>query len=246
MIKLLHGDCVELLKTIPDNSVDLVLTDPPYLLNVLCGGKINDFGKRELIKNNHIAFINNSFDMESVFSEIKRVSKTINIIMFCSNKQISSIMKYWEDLGHSATLLVWDKPNPIPLSNGKYISNLEFIVYVRGKGAIFNNTNYNNQLKTFRYSSPNAKKRLHPTEKPVEMIERLINTHSNKGDVVLDMFMGSGTTGMACLNTERDFIGIEIDENFFNICERRLGVSGDGYIPSEESVNRKNNINSLF
>ena len=160
--------------------------------------------------------------MVNVFGEIERVSKTMNAIIFCSNKQVSKIMNYWENKKYSVTLLVWNKSNPTPLSNGKYISSLEFMIYVRGKNAIFNNTGYENQLKAFNYPAPSLKLRIHPTEKPIELLKRLIEIHSNKGSVVLDCFGGSFSTGLACMELERDFIGIEIDEEIFNSAKKRL------------------------
>jgi DNA modification methylase len=216
---LLEGDCIELLPTLEDKSVDFVLTDPPYKLELHGGGK-NDFGNRKLVKNKHISSISDSFDMDFVFGEMIRVMKKVNACIFCSNKQIKDIMEWWKK--YSTTLLVWDKPNPTPLSNGKYISNLEFIVYVRGKGATFNNTGYENQLKTFRYPAPSPKARLHPTEKPVKLLERILRNHTNEHDVVLDMFMGSGSTGEACEKTNRNFIGMEINPTYYQKSRNRL------------------------
>jgi len=134
-------------------------------------------------------------------------------------------MKWWEDRKYSVTLLVWEKTNPVPFGNGKYISSIEFMVYVRGKGATYNNIGYEHQLKTFRYGSPSTKVRLHPTEKPNELLERLLRIHSNEGDIVLDPFMGSGTTGVACKNQGRDFIGIELDKKYFEIAKERINQS---------------------
>jgi site-specific DNA-methyltransferase (adenine-specific) len=221
LIKLIKGDCLEKLKTIPDKSVDLVLTDPPYDLENHGGGK-GHFGNRKINKEKHIDFISNSFDMPTVFSEIKRVCRVANVVMFCSNKQISKIMGYWEKEKYSVTLLTWDKPNPVPFGNGKYISNLEFIVFVRDKGVTYNNISYADNLKSFKYPSPSSKQRIHPTEKPVEMLERLIKIHSNEKQVVLDMFMGSGSTGESCLNLNRSFIGIEKDEKYFELAKNRI------------------------
>ena len=96
------------------------------------------------------------------------------------------------------------------------------MVYVRGKNAIFNNTGYENQLKTFNYPAPSSKARIHPTEKPIELLKRLIEIHSNKGSVVLDCFGGSFSTGLACMELERDFIGIEIDAEIFNSAKKRV------------------------
>jgi len=222
-MKLIHGNCYDELKNIPNNSIDFILVDPPYKLENHGGGK-SEFAQRKLVKDTHINFISNGFNMNLIFSEIQRVCKIVNLVVFCSNKQISKIMSYWENLGFSTTLLVWDKPNPVPFGNGKYISNLEFMVYVRGKNCTYNNTGYATQLKTFKYSSPSSKKRKHPTEKPVELLERLLRIHTNENDIVLDMFAGSGTTGVACKNLNRDFIGIEQLQEYFDVMSERLMI----------------------
>ena len=220
-MNLINGEALEQLKMIPNNSVDFVCIDPPYELDNHGGGK-TDFAQRKLVKDLHIDFISNGFEMEKVFTEIERVSKTMNMICFCSNKQVSKIMNYWEQKKYSVTLLVWQKSNPVPFGNGKYISDLEFMIYVRGKNAIYNNTGYANQLKTFNYPAPSSKSRIHPTEKPIELLKRLIEIHSNKGSVVLDCFGGSFSTGLACMELAREFIGIELDNNYFEIAKERL------------------------
>jgi site-specific DNA-methyltransferase (adenine-specific) len=215
------GDCLEVMKKIKDNSIDFILTDPPYELDNHGGGK-NDFKDRKLVKDLHINFISNGFDYESVFNEFERVQKTMNAIIFCSNKQVSKIMKFWEDKKYSVTLLIWQKTNPTPLSNGKYISDIEFMIYVRGKKAIYNNIGYKDQLKTFTYSSPSSKQRIHPTEKPQQILERLIKIHSNENSTVLDCFAGSFSTALACINLNRSFIGIEINKDYVIKAEQRI------------------------
>lgn len=137
----------------------------------------------------------------------------INLLIFCSNKQIAKIMTYWESKGCSATLLVWIKPNPIPLANLKHISNIEFIIFVREKGVTFNKLETNLMLKTFKYNTPTN--RIHPTEKPIELLSHLLKIHSNKNDVVLDCFSGSGSLANACYKENRNFICCEIDEDFY-------------------------------
>lgn len=221
MIQLINGEAVTEMKKLPDNSIDFVLIDPPYELDNHGGGKTN-FAQRKLVKDLHIDFISNGFEMGKVFTEIERVSKTMNMICFCSNKQVSKIMNYWEQKKYSVTLLVWQKTNPVPFGNGKYISDLEFMVFVRGKKAIYNSIGYKDQLKTFTYPAPSSKKRIHPTEKPQEILERLIKIHSNEGSTVLDCFGGSFSTGLACLKLNRNFIGIEIDTDIYNTAKKRL------------------------
>lgn len=221
MIELIKGEAVEQMKLLNDNSIDFVLIDPPYKLDNHGGGK-TDFAQRKLVKDLHIDFISKGFEMIDVFIEIERLQTTLNAVIFCSNKQVSEIMSYWEQKKYSVTLMVWQKTNPVPFGNGKYISDLEFMVYVRGKKAIYNSIGYKDQLKTFTYSAPSSKSRIHPTEKPQEILERLIKIHSNENSIVLDCFGGSFSTAIACLNLNRNFIGIELDDNYFEIAKKRV------------------------
>ncbi len=131
-------------------------------------------------------------------------------------------MTWWEQRGYVATLLVWDKPNPIPLGNGCYINNLEFIVYVREKGVTYNSLGYDMQLKTFRNQPPQAAQRIHETEKPVSLLQRLLLLHTSEGDVVFDAYAGSFSTAIACHNEKRKFIGCEILEKYFEPAMKRL------------------------
>ncbi len=219
--KIIHADCLDILKQLPDKCVDLVLTDPPYILD-LRGGKSNsDFGKRKLIKDKHIDFICNDFDFETVAKEWIRICSKVNLFIFCSTAQISRTMSFFEDLGYSVNLLVWDKPNPIPLCNNKYVSNLEFIVDVKEKGAFFNNDlPMRKKLKSFKYPAPAD--RIHPTEKPVELISDLIALKSHPNDIVLDCFSGSGVTARACHSLNRRFVCIEKDPEYYSSSCKRL------------------------
>lgn len=117
---------------------------------------------------------------------------------------------------------MWDKPNPIPLCNGKYVSNLEFIIYIREKGATFNNLGFKMQLKTFRYAPPSAQERIHETEKPQDLLRHLLMLHTNAGDMVLDPYAGSFSTAIACHGLDRKFIGIEIDKKYYNKAVERF------------------------
>jgi site-specific DNA-methyltransferase (adenine-specific) len=223
MITLINGEAISEMKKLKDNSIDFVLIDPPYKLD-LNGGSSPDssFANRKLVKDKHIEFICNGYEMDSVFDEIIRLQEIVNAVIFCSNAQISETMSYWEKKKYSTTLLVWTKINPIPLANKKYISDLEFMVYVRGKKSTFNKVEHSQKLKTFRYNTTSTKNRIHPTEKPQAILNRLINNHSNEGDLILDCFGGSFSTGLACLNLKRNFIGIEIDKDIFDKAEKRI------------------------
>lgn len=223
-ITLYNGDCMDYLRTLPDNAVDFVLTDIPYELDLRGGA--GHFSDRNLIrhtgKDNYLYFISDGIDYDVVFTEFIRLLKVVNACIFCSNKQIGKIMTWWESKGYTATLLVWDKPNPIPLTGGHYISNLEFIVYVAEKGATFNHLGYNMQLKTFRYTPPIAKKRIHATEKPQDLLKHLLTIHTNENDVVLDPYAGSFSTAIACHDLKRKFIGCEILPEYFEAAKQRL------------------------
>ena len=219
---IVNADCLQYFNKIENKSSDFVCIDPPYELDNH-GGVVNGHNlTRKLNRDKHIDFISDGFDIQKVFTEIERVSKVVNMVCFCSNKQVSKIMKYWEDKNYSVTLLVWDKPNPIPFGNGKHISNLEFMIYVRGKGATFNNLGVAEQKKTFNYPSPSSTKRLHPTEKPIELLERLIKLHTKENDIVLDCFAGSFSTAEACQRLNRKGIFIEIENEYYQKGINRL------------------------
>lgn len=222
MINLLHGDCLDKMKNLEDQSIDLICSDPPYIYDNHGGGQKSNELRRKL-SDCHIDYVSNGFDLAKVFTEFQRLCKIVNVVLFCSNKQISSIMSWWEQRGYSVTLLCWHKTNPIPFANGKHLSDLEFIVYIRDKGAFFNN-DVEMKLKSKVFVSPsvNHHKRHHDCEKPLKLMKHLISQHSCSNDVVLDCFMGSGTTGMAAKELNRKFIGIEKNIQFFRVAEKRI------------------------
>lgn len=223
MIKLYHGECISIMKKLFEKGirVDTVITDPPYELDFHLGGqqkRAKDFTKL----GNNIDFMSNGFDPEALNWMIK-LCKTPNILIFCSNKQISELMTYFESLKLSTTLLVWKKTNACPLGKGKHISDLEFVVYARGKNAPFNNAvDYSKKYKLQMFPFVNGKKRMHPAQKPLELVQNYIELHSFEGQCILDPYMGSGTTGVAAKKLKRDFIGIELNKNYCKIAEERI------------------------
>ena len=222
-IELWHGDCLELMKNIPDKSIDLIVTDPPYEITPHGGGRSGLADRSSKIRD-EIEFIANGFDYEKAFNEFIRICKIPNFIIFCSNLQLGKTINFFENKGLKVDCLVWSKLNPAPLCNGKYISDLEYIIYIHDKGSYFNNdAPLDFKKKTKRYAIiTNKMEKLHPTQKPVELMKELITVHSKEGDVILDPFMGSGSTGVACKLLNRDFIGIEIDENYYEIARERI------------------------
>lgn len=166
-IELWHGDCLELMKKLIREKikVDCIITDPPYILENH-GGGTTDLAQRKLVKDKHIDFISNGFCINDCFELMLKLQDIPNMLIFCSNKQVSSIMGFFEQRKLTVTLLVWQKTNPSPLCNGKHLSDIEFIVYVRGKGATFNNdTPFEYKKKVYTSPIVSNRNRLHPTQK---------------------------------------------------------------------------------
>lgn len=149
--------------------------------------------------------------------------KKVNMYIFCSRTQMLTLLNYANKNNFSWNLLTWHKTNPIPTCNNKYLNDTEYIVFMREKGVqVFGS--YHTKKSYFITSVNKKEKQLygHPTIKPLDIIENLIVNSSQENDTVLDCFMGSGTTGVACKKLNRNFIGIELDENYFNIAKERI------------------------
>lgn len=284
-IELWHGDCLELMKDIPDSSVDLVLCDLPYA--------VTDFSWDVIIP------------CDKLFAEYRRILKqNANIVLFCQQPFTTTLINgaFKTEFSHS---LIWKKnkktraksSKTVPLSSyeeiivfrvnkvgnksrhkrlreyftgelakcGYSVKELEELIPNRSAHHWFrfssdfriptewnykrlqeitgcfpepyerirkefeeerkNFCTYNPQgenCNVLFYNVPSQKERQHPTQKPVDLLEHLILSYSNDGETVLDNCMGSGSTGVACVNTNRRFIGIELDEGYFNIAKKRI------------------------
>ena len=216
---LYANDCLQVMKTLPDNSIDLVVTDPPYDVHAGKGG--GAFGSRSSFK--EIEFMSNGFN-EEVLDELVRVMKKINIYLFCSQKQIPLLVNYFVNKQHcNWNLLTWHKTNPVPACKNKYLSDTEYIFFAREKGVPI--LGEYKTKKTYYVTPNNAKEKKlygHPTVKPQVILDNLVVNSSQENDVVLDPFMGSGSTGVATLNNHRKFIGIELKEKYYQTAEGRL------------------------
>ena len=230
--KIENMDCLEYLKTIPDNFVDLIVTDPPY--NVSQKNNINH-GSLNVVKN--FGDWDFGFDPLPVLKELKRVLKPNGqIYVFCSTKQIPLYIKQFENNWFMRNLLVWSKTNPAPrLSKTNFVFANEYIIYaINEKGkpsdSTFNFNRHSEMKNIFITPSLQSKERLkennkafHPTQKPLSILKKLIEISSNKGDVVLDCFMGVGSTAVACKELGRFFLGCELDKNYVREIKKRLG-----------------------
>lgn len=209
MIDLRQGDCLEVMKEIPDGSVDMVLTDIPY-------GEVNQksSGLRKLDRG-----VANTcdFDLNTMVDDFARIVSG-SFYVFCGTEQISSIVTAFKRHNLTTRVCAWEKSNPSPMNGSRlWLSGMEFCVFARRPKAEFHE-----HCQKALWKFPVGRSKVHPTEKPVALMERLISASSNKGDTVLDPFMGSGTTGVAAKNLGRDFIGIELDETYFDIAKGRI------------------------
>ena len=232
--KVFNEDCLEILKKIPNDSIDLIITDPPYQIDNTNAGGNSGLSKsiqkmNDQIKNKNLV---NGFNIE-VLHELVRINININMYFFCNKAQIPMYLDYFvNNLECSFDLIKWVKGNATPLFNNKYLTDTEYAVYVR-KNGYCNPNNYNDASTLFQepINSTDKNKYGHPTIKPLELIRRLIRNSSKSDQIIFDPFIGSGTTAVACILENRNYLGCEIDHDFFNIANSRI-----------EEVNCTNNL----
>lgn len=222
--RIILGNCVDLMQSISDNSVDLIVTDPPYKMNHSTGGCTNigmkDKWRGNIKAGNTVMGFDTSIKFSDWLPDVYRVLKDgCHCYIFCNDKNLQELLNEATSVGfRESNILVWVKNNACP--NRYYMKNCEFILFLyKGRAKPI----YDMSSKAaFCCTNINGKQKLHPTEKPIEMLETFIKNSTDDGGVVLDPFMGSGSTGVACVNTGRKFIGMEIDPKYFEIAERRI------------------------
>ena len=237
MIKLMQGDCLERMKEIPDNSVDMVLTDPPYGTTACKWDSV--------------------IPLEPMWVELKRVIKPTGAIVMTASQPFTTRL-IASNMGQFKYCWVWNKNKAANFFNCNYQplkTHEDIVVFgymatsysdkgsmnyypqkIAGKPykAKRGDSAYQFNQKRVGYISQSSERYpvsivnftvesgLHPTQKPVALMEYLIKTYTNEGETVLDFAMGSGTTGVACKNLGRSFIGIELDQDYFNIAKERI------------------------
>ena len=209
---LLHGDCAELLARIPDASIDAIITDPPYFLGLTRNGKKGCFNDLAIAKPFY----------KHLFEEYKRVLTPKGCLYFFTDwKGMAFYFPIMDAILEVKNCLVWDKKS----GPGSYYSySHEFILF--HAPTTFERKVGLNVIHNILPFATGAKKtngeKVHPTQKPFELIEKFIKDSTDAGDVILDSFMGSGTTGVACINQGRRFVGMELDEKYFEIARNRI------------------------
>jgi len=168
----------------------------------------------------------------ALLQEYSRVLKRMNLIIFCSKEQLRGYLNWIYDKEYLWILITWNKTNPIPATNNTYVPDTEYIFHIWEKGTGLNGC-YDTKRR-FYLTEVNKNNFNHPTVKPLEIIRNLIINATNEGDIVLDPFLGSGTTALASKQLKRKYIGFEIKKEYFEIAEHRLcqttlqGVLTDG------------------
>ena len=213
--KIYLGDCLELIKELPDNSIDAIITDPPYAQGLTHNGQKGCFNDLQIVK----PFFN------EVFKEFKRVLKDeYSAVYFFTDFRgyalYYPLMQNWLPVRN---MLVWDKGGGM---GNFYTFAHELILYAVDKPKRQGAGYGPNVIKGFKSFSGGAKKtngeKVHPTQKTIELIEKIILDTTDEGDVILDTFMGSGTTAIAAMRNQRNFIGFELDEQYFEIAQKRI------------------------
>jgi site-specific DNA-methyltransferase (adenine-specific) len=226
-IVLFRGDCLEVLPTLEAGSVDAVVTDIPYgAVNRDSGGLRNlDKGSAD----------DETFGLDEIAHHAWRIGRSVYI--FCGTEQVSELRACLVVLGMTTRLCIWEKSNPSPMNGERFwLSSIECCVFGRKAKAYFSE-----YCKSAVWRGPVERDQVHPTQKPLWLIERIVSASCPTSGVVLDCCMGSGTTGVACAHLNRRFIGIEIDAGYFEIARKRIQAEidardGRGSVPGVPSL----------
>ena len=224
MGKLINGDAIDFMKTLEDESVDLIVTDPPY--KVTARGNAGNSGgmMRDKLSMQGKIFKHNDIRPIEYIPEFYRLLKDgSHCYVMTNHVNLQEMLNTATECGfHFIKSLIWNKGNKI--MGQFYMSQFEYILFFRkGKGKKINKCGTADILNV-----PNKKtkgedgKNIHDTEKPVELMKILIENSSQEGELVLDPFLGVGATAMACKELNRDYIGIELDEKYYNIACKRV------------------------
>ena len=229
-MELYKGDCLEVMKKIPSGSIDAIITDPPYGTTACKWDSIIDF--------------------DLMWEQLNRIIKPNGAIVLFGSEPFSSALRM-SNIKNYKYDWVWDKKQHANFANCKYqpLKTFELVhvfnkhyyypIMTKGKGrwkggrkekdGVFGKIKGDKHWSDLYYpkailefSNADKKNKIHPTQKPLELLKYLIKTYTNENETVLDFTMGSGTTGVACVNTNRNFIGIEQDEKYFNIAKNRI------------------------
>lgn len=230
MQELIKGDCLEYMATMADDSVDLIVTDPPYLMDYKTGrrnGKADKYDvNRDDVTHKFATVIDGDNDPELISNYIKECYRIMKddtaLYMFCNSNKVAFFVTELEKYFTMRNIIVWVKNNhtagDLVHAFGK---KHEFIILVNKGNAKIRGTRL---ADVWEYDKVVGKSQLHQNQKPVGLLKQCIMKHSDEGDVVFDGFGGSGSTGIAARECQRDYIIIEKDEEYYNTAVERFIV----------------------
>ena len=224
---LYNDDCLKVLPTLPDNSVDLIITSPPY--EDISGAGYSAQNKDVLFLKLYSEF------MDNVFKQYKRVLKENGQIFFnIKSKTLNKTLRtpHWLEFTDGfqnlifKSFIIWKYAGSFDSTKARFHLDYEIIYHLSKGNDIYLNDkcDIKDPLSSVWYIPHNipTKERVHPTQMPIALVDRILTVASKDNDVVLDNFMGSGTTGVSCKKFNRNFIGIELNPNNFNIAKQRI------------------------
>ena len=219
--EIYNMDCLQGLRQIESGTVSLIVADPPYELQQHNEKGGSAFGKKGRDYHQGIDHLQSGVSNE-VLEECLRVCKHPNMYIFCSKDQLPQLLGFALSHKLKYDLLTWHKTNPVPTCNNKYLSDTEYIVFMRTGANLYGT--YETKRKYFITQTNTADKKAfgHPTPKPVPIIKTLIENSTQSGDLVLDPYMGSGTTAVACMQSGRKYIGFELNKEYYDKAVKRI------------------------
>ncbi len=245
--KIYNEDCLVGMKKIPDNSIDLILTDPPYIIskksNFATGGSWNNASDKAFRKTppktDFGEWDKTPLDLHSIFKHFYRIlTRGGTLIWFYDVWKLQEVKEIATKIGFKQLRICrWDKTNPVPVNSKiNYLSNVSeyFLTMVKGGKPVFNSA-YDKGIYTMPICSGNERTE-HPNQKPLALIVQLVKKHSNENAIVLDSYIGSGTTAIACINTNRNYIGFELDKHYCDIANERIQRAMQDKATSEKGL----------
>ncbi|WP_273716590.1 DNA-methyltransferase [Leuconostoc mesenteroides] len=233
-IDLYNTDCIKAMSKIDKDMIDLIVTDPPYNLGIFMKNRDTNLKKMRDNFFGSAGWDDMEFDewensMDLFFKESARVIKNGGtMIVFMAIIKVETIIKLAEKHGfYYKTTGIWHKTNPMPRNmNLHFVNSTEAWLYFtyKKKTGTFNNNGalYHDFIETSVTSNGERKYGKHPTQKPETLIKHFVELLSNTNDWILDPFMGSGTTGVVAKQLGRNFIGVELDKNYFEMAQKRI------------------------
>ena len=215
--KIYNEDCLEGMERIPDNSIDLIVTDPPYLINYKTGRrKDKEHRFNEVILND-----DNEDLIKEYIKECYRILKDNSAMyMFCSSQKVEVFKMELEKYFTIKNMIIWVKNNHTAGDLKASFGRKYEILFLVNKGR----KKFNGKRLTDIWEFPrvSGNNQIHQNQKPIELIEQCIEKHSDEHDIIFDGFMGSGTTAIACINTNRNYIGFELDKEYHEFSIERI------------------------